>query len=348
MFKRLRGLLSYDVAVDLGTANSLIYVRGQGIVLNEPSVIAVRRGQSTDDPKSIAAVGHRARRMIGRAPGSIIVTRPLRDGVVANFTLTQAMLRYFIHAVHEARIVKPSPRMLIGVPSGATQVERRAIRESAAGAGARSVALIEEPLAAALGAGIDVGKAHGAMVLDIGGGTSEVAVISLDGIVYSESVRSGGDRFDEAIAGYVRRHHGAVIGETTAERVKVEIGSAYPQEDVTEIAVHGGHLADGLPRRFTITSNEIHQTLQEPLLGIVRMVRRAMEQTPPELSSDISETGLVVTGGGALLRGIDRLLVAELGVPVIIADDPLTCVARGAGKALEFLDRAGHDLFIAD
>jgi rod shape-determining protein MreB len=348
MFKSLRGLLSYDVAIDLGTANSLIYVRGKGIVLNEPSVIAVRRGQSTDDPKSIAAVGQKARRMLGRAPGSIVVTRPLRDGVVANFTLTQAMLNYFIQAVHENRVVQPSPRVLIGVPSGATQVERRAIRESAAGAGARSVSLIEEPLAAALGADIEVQAAHGSMVLDIGGGTSEVALISLDGIVYAESVRTGGDRFDEAIAAYVRRRYGIAIGETTAERVKIEIGSAYPQAQVTEIAIHGGHLADGLPRRFSLNSNEILETLQEPLLGIVRMVRRAMESTPPELSSDIAEIGLVVTGGGALLRGLDRLLVAELGVPVTIAADPLTCVARGAGKALEFLDLRGRDIFVVD
>lgn len=348
MFKRLRGLWSYDVAVDLGTANSLIYVRGRGIVLNEPSVIAVRRDQPSGDPKSIAAVGHAARGMIGRAPGSIVVTRPLRDGVVANFTLTQAMLKYFIQAVHESRILQPSPRMLIGVPSGSTQVERRAIRESAAGAGARSVSLIEEPLAAALGAGIDVNASHGSMVLDIGGGTSEVAVISLDGIVYSESIRSGGDRFDEAISAYVRRHHGAVIGETTAERVKVAIGAAYPQTELSEIAIHGGHLADGLPRRFTINSNEILETLQEPLVGIVRMVRRAMERTPPELSSDIAEAGLIVTGGGALLRGLDRLLVAELGVPVTIAEDPLTCVARGAGKALDLLDHNSRDLFVVD
>lgn len=348
MFKRLRGLLSYDVAVDLGTANSLIYVRGRGIVLNEPSVIAVRRDQPSGDPRSVAAVGREARQMIGRAPGSIVVTRPLRDGVVANFTLTQAMLKYFIRSVHDSRLIQPSPRMLIGVPSGSTQVERRAIRESAAGAGARSVSLIEEPVAAAIGAGVDVEAAHGSMVLDIGGGTSEVAVISLDGIVYSESVRSGGDRFDEAIAAYVRRHHGSVIGETTAERVKLAIGSAYPQSEVSEIAIHGGHLADGLPRRFTINSNEILETMQEPLLRIVRMVRRAMEHTPAELSSDIAEKGLMVTGGGALLRGLDRLLAAELEVPVTIAEDPLTCVVRGAGKALELLDHRTRDLFVID
>jgi len=348
VFERLHGLLSYDAAIDLGTANSLIYVRGKGIVLNEPSVIAVRRGQSPDDPKSIAGVGREARMMLGRTPGSIVVTRPLREGVVANYTLTQAMLKYFMTKVRESRIVRPNPRVLIGVPSGSTQVERRAIRESASGAGARSVSLIAEPLAAALGAGMDVGAAHGSMVLDIGGGTSEVAVISLDGIVYSESLRSGGDRFDEAIIGFVRRTYGAAIGDTTAERVKIAIGSAYPEPGVSEIAIHGGHLADGLPRRFTLNSNEILETLQDPLMGIVQMVRRAMEHTPPELSSDIAGSGLVVTGGGALLRGLDKLLVAELGVPVTIADDPLTCVVRGAGHALEFIGNANHDLFMGD
>jgi rod shape-determining protein MreB len=348
MFNRLRGLLSYDVAVDLGTANSLIFVRGRGLVLNEPSVIAVRRDYSTDSPNSIAAVGHQARRMLGRAPGSIIVTRPLRDGVVANYTLTQAMLKYFFHQVRETRFVHRSPRVLIGVPSGSTPVERRAVRESATGAGVRSVLLIEEPLAAALGAGIEIGAPHGSMVLDIGGGTSEVAVISLDGIVYAESIRSGGDRLNEVIADYVRRQYGAVIGENTAERIKIEVGSAYPQTDASQIAIRGGHLADGLPRQFTVSDSEILDTMQEPLQGIVHLVHRAMEHTPAELSSDIAESGLIVTGGGALLRGLDKLLIAELGVPVKIAENPLTCVARGAGMALEFLDDQNRDLFIVD
>ncbi|MFT5176888.1 MAG: rod shape-determining protein MreB [Gammaproteobacteria bacterium] len=348
MFKGFRGLLSYDIAVDLGTANSLIFVRGRGIVLNEPSVIAVRRDQSTDNPNSIAAVGHQARRMLGRAPGSIIVTRPLRDGVVANYTLTQAMLKYFFHQVRETRFIHRSPRVLIGVPSGSTPVERRAIRESATGAGVRTVLLIEEPLAAALGAGIKIEAPLGSMVLDIGGGTSEVAVISLDGIVYSESLRSGGDRFNDVIIDHVRRQYGAIIGETTAERIKIEVGSAYPQVDSSEIKIRGGHLAEGLPRQFTIRNHEILEALQESLQGIVHLVHRAMENTPAELSSDIAESGLVVTGGGALLRGLDQLLIAELGVPVTIAEDPLTCVARGAGMALEFLDRDDRDLFIID
>ena len=348
MLDQLRGALSFDAAIDLGTANSLIYVRGKGVVLNEPSVIAVRRGQSPDDAKSIAGVGHAARVMLGRTPGSIVVTRPLREGVVANYTLTQAMLKYFLNKVRESRIVRPSPRVLIGVPSGSTQVERRAIRESASGAGARSVSLIAEPLAAALGAGVDVGAARGSMVLDIGGGTSEVAVISLDGIVYSEALRSGGDRFDEAIIAFVRRVYGAAIGDTTAERVKIAIGAAYPENEVSEIAIYGGHLADGVPRRFVLNSSEILETLQDPLMAIVQMVRRALEHTPPELSSDIAESGIVVAGGGALLRGVDRLLAAELGVPVTLAEDPLTCMVRGAGKALERIGDARNDLFMGD
>jgi rod shape-determining protein MreB len=348
MFNRIRGLLSHDLAIDLGTANSLIYVRGKGIVLNEPSVIAVRLDHSTSDPKSVAAVGSLARHMLGRAPGALSVTRPLRDGVVANFTLTQAMLQHFIHEVHEMRIMRPSPRVLIGVPGSATQVERRAIRESAAGAGVRSVSLIEEPLAAALGAGIAIEEARGSMVLDIGGGTSEVAVMSLNGIVHSESIRAGGDRLDEAIASYVRRQYGIIIGETTAERIKKEVGVAHPEVEDRELAVHGGNLAEGLPRRFTVYSGELLEPLQEPLAAIVRMVRRAMERTPPELASDVSDSGLVLTGGGALLRGMASLLRDELSVPVTVADDPLTCVARGAGKALEQLDQPGNDLFVAN
>ncbi len=349
MFERLRGRFSYDLAVDLGTANSLIYVRGQGIVLNEPSVIALRTDHAPNDPRSIAAVGESAKRMIGRAPGSISVIRPLRDGVIANFTVTQAMLKHFIKAVHKKSLIHPSPRMLVGVPSGSTQVERRAIRESAASAGARSVYLVEEPLAAAMGAGMPIESPIGAMVLDIGGGTAEVAVLSLNGIVYSESARAGGDRLDEVIINYVRRHYGTVIGESTAERIKVGVGSAYPGTELRSIEVHGGNLAEGLPRRFTLNSNEILEALQEPLAAIVGVVMRALEHTPPELASDIAENGLVLTGGGALLAGLDRLISEETSIPVHVADDPLTCVARGAGHALEFLDVAeGGDLFVPD
>ena len=348
MFEFIRAFLPYDLAVDLGTANTLIYVRGKGVVLNEPSVIAVRRNVSTNDPKSVAAVGHRARRMLGRAPGSLTVTRPLRDGVVANFNLTQAMLRLFIREVHKRRLLGPGPRLLIGAPSGATQVERRAIRESAAGAGVRSVALVEEPLAAALGADIPIATPQGAMVLDIGGGTSEVAVLSLNGIVYSESIRMGGDRLDEVIVAHVRREYRTIIGETTAERIKMQIGSAYPLPEGEEILVRGGNLAEGLPRQFRVNSTEILESLQETLGAIVQMVRRAMEQTPPELTSDVAQHGMVLTGGGALLRGMDQLLTNEIGVPVLIAEDPLTCVARGAGMALEYLDRRETELFLPD
>jgi rod shape-determining protein MreB len=348
VFKYLRGMFSSDLAIDLGTANLLIYMHGKGIVLNEPSVIAVRSDVSSDDRNSVAAVGFGARRMLGRAPGSLTVTRPLRDGVVANFNLTQAMLQYFIHEVHEMRLLRPSPRVLIGVPGGATQVERRAIREGAAGAGVRGVALIEEPLAAALGAGLDVSAPRGATVLDLGGGTSEVAVISLNGIVYSESIRVGGDDFDEAIIAHVRREYGTVIGEATAERIKKEIGSAYPLASIEEIAVRGGNLAEGLPRQFSVNSGEVLDCLQEHLSAITRMVHRAMESTPPELASDVAEHGLVLTGGGALLRGMDRLVMEDIGVPVVIAEDPLTCVARGAGMALEYLDKSDVEIFVPD
>ena len=348
MLNKLRRLYSYDLAVDLGTANSLIFVRGKGIVLNEPSVIAMRTAHSPSDPRGIAAVGSEARRMLGRAPGSFEVVRPLRDGVVANFTLTQAMLEYFIRTAFDRGYFRPRPRVLIGIPSGSTQVERRAIRESAGRAGIRSVDLIEEPLAAALGAGLPIHASRGTMVLDVGGGTAEVAVMSLNGIVYSESIRIGGDRLDEVIIAYVRRQHGIVIGETTAEAVKLKVGSAFPSVHMRETSVHGGNLAEGLPRRFTLNSNEILEALQEPLSAIVAMVRRALEKTPPELASDISEHGLCLTGGGALLPGLDKLTTEDTGVPVFVADDPLTCVARGAGQALEYLDKPESYLYVLE
>jgi rod shape-determining protein MreB len=258
------------------------------------------------------------------------------------------MLQHFIHKVHEARFFKPSPRVLICVPCGSTQVERRAIRESAAGAGAREVYLIEEPMAAAIGAGMPVNEARGSMVLDIGGGTSEVAVISLNGIVYSSSVRIGGDRFDDAIINYVRRNYGTLIGEATAERIKHDIGSAYPGKEVKEVEVKGRNLSQGIPRAFTLNSNEILESLQEPLAGIVGAVKTALEQTPPELGADVAERGIVLTGGGALLRDIDRLLMEETGLPVVVADDPLTCVARGGGRALELFDERGGDVFTVE
>ncbi len=345
MLRRLRGIFSNDLSIDLGTANTLIYVRGQGIVLDEPSVVAIRQERGSGGAKSIAAVGNDAKRMLGRTPGHITAIRPLKDGVIADFTVTEKMLQYFIHKVHENRFLRPSPRVLVCVPCGSTQVERRAIRESAAGAGAREVYLIEEPMAAAIGAGMPVSEASGSMVLDIGGGTTEVAVISLNGIVYSESVRVGGDRFDEAIISYVRRNYGTLIGEATAERIKHEVGSAYPGNEVTEIEVRGRNLSEGIPRSFVLNSNEILEALQEPLSGIVSAVKTALEQTPPELGADVSERGMVLTGGGALLRDLDRLLMEETGIPVLIADDPLTCVARGGGRALEMVDEKGVDVF---
>jgi rod shape-determining protein MreB and related proteins len=279
MFKSIRGLFSNDLSIDLGTANTLIYLRGQGIVLNEPSVVAIRQDRD-GGPKTIAAVGIEAKNMVGRTPGNIKAIRPLKDGVIANFTVTERMLQHFIKKVHEARFFKPSPRVLVCVPWGATQVERRAIKESALGAGAREVYLIEEPRAAAIGADMPVHEARGSMVLDIGGGTAEVAVLSLNGIVYSASVRIGGDRFDEAIINYVRRNYGILIGESTAERIKHGIGTAYPSSEVLEIDVRGRNLAQGVPRSFTLNSNEILEALQEPLAGIVGAVKTALEQTP--------------------------------------------------------------------
>ncbi len=342
IFKKLRGYFSNDLSIDLGTANTLIYVRGRGIVLDEPSVVAIRQDQFGGQ-KKVAAVGLEAKRMLGRTPGNISAIRPMKDGVIADFFVTEKMLQHFIHKVHENRFLRPSPRVLVCVPCGSTQVERRAIRESALSAGAREVYLIDEPMAAAIGSGMPVHEASGSMVVDIGGGTTEVAVISLSGIVYSSSVRIGGDRFDEAIINYVRRNYGTLIGESTAERIKHEIGSAFPGKEILKIEVRGRNLAEGVPRSFVLNSDEILEALQEPLSGIVGAVLTALEQTPPELAADIAERGMVLTGGGALLRNIDKLLAEETGLPVIIADDPLTCVARGGGQALEMSDKMGGD-----
>jgi len=344
MFKRIRGLFSNDLSIDLGTANTLIYIPGQGIVLNEPSVVAIKEDKIRG-AKTIAAVGADAKQMLGRTPGNITAIRPLKDGVIADFAVTERMLRFFIEKVHESKLFRPSPRILICVPCGSTQVERRAIRESAAMAGAREVYLIEEPMSAAVGAGLPVDEPYGSMVLDIGGGTSEVAVISLNGIVYSASVRIGGDRFDDAIINYVRRNYGTLIGEATAERIKHEIGTAYPGSEIREIEVKGRNLAEGVPRSFALNSNEILEALQETLSGIVGSVKVALEQTPPELGADVANRGIVLTGGGALLTDIDRLIAEETGLPVNIADDPLTCVARGGGKVLEMLDEKGASAF---
>lgn len=349
VIKKFRGMFSNDLSIDLGTANTLIYVREKGsIVLNEPSVVAVRNSGNTSGQRTVVAVGLEAKCMLGRTPGNIQAIRPLKDGVIADFYVTGKMLLHFIHKVHEAKFLRPSPRVLVCVPCGSTQVERRAIRESAMEAGAREVYLIEEPMAAAIGAGMPVEEARGSMVVDIGGGTAEVAIISLSGIVYSQSVRIGGDRFDEAIINYVRRNYGSLIGETTAERIKQEIGTAFPGAEVRELEVRGRNLAEGVPRSFILNSNEILEALQEPLSGIVGAVRSVLEQTPPELASDIAERGMVLTGGGALLRHLDRLLMEETGLPVIIAEDPLTCVARGGGRALEILDLIGGDFLLRE
>jgi rod shape-determining protein MreB len=342
MLKKIRGLFSTDLSIDLGTANTLIFMRDKGIVLNEPSVVAVRH---EGNQNRVAAVGLEAKRMLGRTPGNISAIRPLKDGVIADFYVTEKMLQHFIHKVHEKKMfLRPSPRVLVCVPCGSTQVERRAIRESALGAGARDVYLIEEPMAAAIGAGLPVEKASGSMVVDVGGGTSEVAIISLSGIVYSESVRIGGDRFDEAIINYVRRNYGTLIGESTAEKIKHEIGTAFPGTVVKEMEVRGRNLAEGIPRSFTLNSNEVLEALQEPLSGIIGAIRAALEQAPPELASDIAESGMALTGGGALLKDLDRLLMEETGLPVIVAEDPLTCVARGGGYALEMMDMLAGEL----
>lgn len=347
MFKKLRGMFSTDLSIDLGTANTLIYVRNQGIVLDEPSVVAIRQDRS-GGVKSIAAVGDAAKLMLGRTPGNIVAIRPLKDGVIADFEVTEKMLQHFIRKIHDSTFFRPSPRVLICVPCGSTQVERRAIKESALGAGAREVHLVEEPVAAAVGAGLPVGEARGSMVVDIGGGTTEIAILSLNGVVYSDSVRIGGDRFDEAVIEYIRRNYGTIIGEATAERIKHEIGTAYPGTEVRELDVRGRNLAEGIPRNFAINSNEVLEALQNPLHGIVRAVKAVLEQSPPELAADISERGMVLTGGGALIRDLDRLLMEETGLPVIVAEDPLTCVARGGGKILETIDEHSGDLFSED
>jgi rod shape-determining protein MreB len=341
MFGFLSSYFNDDLAIDLGTANTLIYVRGKGIVLDEPSVVAIRQEGGPNGKKVIQEVGLAAKQMLGRTPGNITAIRPMKDGVIADFIITEQMIKQFIKRVHQSKFFSPSPRIIICVPCGSTQVERRAIRDAAIGAGASRVYLIEEPMAAAIGADLPVGEATGSMVVDIGGGTTEVGVIALGGLVYKGSVRVGGDKFDEAIINYIRRNYGMLIGETTSEMIKKEIGSAFPGSEVREKEVKGRNLAEGIPRSFTISSNEILEALTDPLNSIVSAVKSALEQTPPELAADIAEKGMVLTGGGALLRDIDRLLMEETGLPVIIAEDPLTCVVRGSGKALEKLEHLG-------
>ena len=346
MLDNIRGLFVNDLSIDLGTANTLIYARDQGVVLNEPSVVAIRTEPSGG--KRIVAFGHEAKRMVGRTPTQIHTVRPLKDGVIADFTITEKMLRHFIRKVQKRRLLRPMTRVLVCVPYGSTQVERKAIRESAADAGARKVFLVEEPVAAAVGAGIPIDEARGSMVLDIGGGTSEVAIISLNGIVYAESVRTAGDKFDEAIVSYVRRQHNMLIGEATAETIKHRIATAYRGREIREIEVVGRHLSAGVPRSFTLNSNEVLDAIQEPLATIASAVKLALESTPPELGSDVAERGIVLTGGGALLAELDTMIGEETGLPVIVAEDPLTCVARGGGLLLELIDRKNGQLFAVE
>src|ERR1700738_4825598 len=341
MFEMFKGYFSSDLAIDLGTANTLIYVRGKGIVLNEPSVVSIRQEGGPNGKKVIQEVGLAAKQMLGRTPGNITAIRPMKDGVIADFTVTEQMLKQFIKKVLDSRLFSPSPRIIICVPCGSTQVERRAIRESALGAGASQVFLIEEPMAAAIGAGLPVSEATGSMVVDIGGGTTEVGIISLGGVVYKGSVRVGGDKFDEAIVNYIRRNYGMLIGEQTAEAIKKTIGSAFPGSEVKEMEVKGRNMSEGIPRSFTVSSNEILEALTDPLNQIISAVKIALEHTPPELRADVAGCGIMLAGGGALLRDLDRLLADETGLPVLVAEDPLTCVVRGSGMALERMDKLG-------
>jgi rod shape-determining protein MreB and related proteins len=326
------GLFSTDMAVDLGTANTLIYVKGHGIVCNEPSVVAVQK--EARGGRRVLAVGAEAKRMLGRTPGNIEAIRPLKDGVIADFEIAEAMLRYFIRKVHNRKTLV-RPRIIIGVPFGITEVEKRAVRESAESAGAREVYLVEEPMAAAIGAGLPITEPTGNMIVDIGGGTTEVAVISLAGIVFSRSVRVGGDKMDEAIVQYIKRKYNLLIGERTAELIKITIGSAYPGNEVQTMEIKGRDLVAGVPKTVEINDEEIRDSLLEPINQIVEAVRIALERCPPELASDIVDRGIVLAGGGALLRNLDVLLREETGLPVMLADDPLTAVAMGAGKALD-------------
>ena len=329
----LAGLFSNDIAIDLGTANTLVFVRGQGIVMNEPSVVAIHVGDH-----SVLAVGHEAKAMLGRTPGNITAIRPLKDGVIADFDVTEKMLHYFINKVHQRRVLV-HPRIVIGVPSGITQVEKRAVRDSAVQAGAREVYLIEQPTAAAIGAGLPIQEPGGNMIVDVGGGTTEVAVISLSGIVYSQSVRIAGDEMDEAIVQYIRKQYNLLVGERRAEAIKIKLGSAYPTggERLT-MEVKGRDLIDGIPKTIVVTDEEVREALREPVMAIVDAVRTCLERTPPELAADIVDKGIVLTGGGALLRGLDLLLRQETDLPITIADDPLSCVALGTGKVLDELD----------
>ena len=332
MFKRFFGRFSQDMGIDLGTANTLVHVKGRGIVLREPSVVAIDQ-----DTNTVRSVGEDAKQMVGRTPSHIVAIRPLRDGVIADFEVTQQMLHHFIRKVHRGRGFA-FPRVMVGIPSGITEVEKRAVIEAAVTAGARDARTIEEPMAAAIGAGLPVSEATGSMIVDIGGGTTEVAVISLGGIVTSRSLRVAGDEIDEAIVAYVRRTFNLLIGERTSEELKMEIGSAYPLKEEIEWEIKGRDLVNGLPRSIRINSGELREAIKEPVNEIIETVIATLEQAPPELSSDIMERGIVLAGGGALLRGLDQLLAHHTGMPIHIADDPLSCVALGTGETVEAWD----------
>ena len=335
MFNKLLGLFSDDLAIDLGTANTLVFAKGKGIVCCEPSVVAVQK--DARGGKRVKAVGRVAKEMLGRTPGSIVAIRPMKDGVIADFEITEAMLRYFIGRAHNRRKLY-APRIIICVPYGITEVEKRAVRESAHQAGARDVYLIEEPMAAAIGAGMPIAEPSGNMIVDVGGGTTEVAVISLSGIVYSQSARVGGDKMDEAIIQHMKRKYNLLVGERTAEMIKCTIGTAYPTEEVMTMEVKGRDLVAGLPKTLEVNSDEIRDALQEPINAIVEAVRIALERTPPELSADIVDTGIVLAGGGALLKNLDILLREETGLPVLIADDPMSAVVLGSGQTLDEME----------
>jgi len=322
------GLFSNDMGIDLGTATTLVYVKGEGVVLCEPSVVAIERGTS-----HVLAVGEEAKRMLGRTPGNIVAIRPMKDGVIADFEITEAMLRYFIKKVHHRKVLV-RPRIIIAIPSGITEVEKRAVKDSAERAGAREVFLIEEPIAAAIGVGLPIQEPIGNMIIDIGGGTTEIAVISLAGTVFSKSIRIGGDEMDEAVIEYLKKTYNLMVGERTAEDIKIKIGSAFPQEEELTLEVRGRDLVTGLPKAVTITSEEVRDALVEPLRAILEIAKISLERTPPELAADLIEHGIVMAGGGSLLRGLDKLISEETGLPVHIADDPVTAVVQGTGRVL--------------
>ncbi len=334
LFSNILGMISNDLAIDLGTANTLVYIKGKGIVCDEPSVIVVRK-----DSKKTIAVGTEAKKMLGKTPANIIAIRPMKDGVIADFDATGEMLKYFIKKVHNRKSFL-SPRIIIGVPSGITQVEQRAVKDAAQASGAREVYLLEEPMAAAIGVGLPVGEPSGNMIVDIGGGTTDIAVISLDGIVYSKAVRVGGDKMDETITAFIKRKYNLMIGDRTAEQIKIEVGSAYPTDSLNEMTmdIKGRDLISGIPKTVAITEAEIREALAEPVTLIIDTIKVTLENTPPELAADIVDRGIVLAGGGALLRGLDILIREETGLPVFIADDPLTAVVRGVGKMLDELE----------